>query len=107
MNKFTEVPMFEPGNDKEYKVKTIRNSTVYAKEVDRHLSGLNYLVTWKGYLKEENTWEFSLIVMHLRKMISIFHKDYWEKPTAILAPLDFALSKTKPTIQLSAKRKWR
>ena len=35
---------FEMGDDKKYKVKTIQDSAVYAKEADRHLPGLYYLV---------------------------------------------------------------
>ena len=46
---------FKPGNNKKYKIKTIRDNVVYAKEVDRHLPGLYYLVAWKSYSKEENT----------------------------------------------------
>ena len=39
------VPKFEPGNDdKEYKVKAIRDSAVYAKEADENLLRLYYLV---------------------------------------------------------------
>ena len=47
INEFAEVPEFEfePGNNKKYKVKAIQDSTVYAKEADRHLPGLYYLVT--------------------------------------------------------------
>ena len=101
------VPEFElePGDDKEYEVEAIRDSAVYAKEADGHLPGLYYLVAWKGYPEEENTWEPSLAVMHLRKMVSTFHKDYPEKSTATSAPLDFALSMAKPTTQLPAKQK--
>ena len=54
MNKFS-VPEFELGNNKEYKVEAIWDSTVYAKEADRHLPGLYYLVAWKGYSEEKNT----------------------------------------------------
>ena len=47
---------FEAGNDKEYEVEGIRDSVVYAMESEAgHLSGLYYLVNWKGYPKEENT----------------------------------------------------
>ena len=99
------VPEFEPGNDKEYEVEAIRDSTVYAKEADRHLLGLYYLVAWKGYSEEESTWEPSLTVMHLRKMVSTFYKDHPEKPTVTSAPLDSAPPMVKPMIQLSAKRK--
>ena len=49
------VPEFETGDDKEYEMEAIRDSAVYAKEVDGHLPGLYYLVAWKGYPKEEST----------------------------------------------------
>ena len=38
------VPEFEPGDNKEYEVEAIHDSVVYAKEVDGHLLGLDYLV---------------------------------------------------------------
>ena len=45
------VPKFELGNDnKEYKVEAIWDSAVYARKSESdHLSGLYYLVSWKGY----------------------------------------------------------
>ena len=46
---------FEAGNDKEYEVDGIRDSAVYARELAGQLSGLYYLVLWKGYPEEENT----------------------------------------------------
>ena len=100
------MPEFEPGNDnKEYEVKAIRDSVVYAKEADRHLPGLYYLVAWKSYSKEKNTQKPSLAVMHLRKMVSTFHKDHLEKSIATSAPLDSAPPMAKPTIQFPTKRK--
>ena len=35
---------FKPGNGKKYKVKAIRDSTIYAKEVNGYLLGLYYLI---------------------------------------------------------------
>ena len=90
---------FEPGNNnKKYKVKAIRNSAVYAKKVDRHPLGLYYLVTWKGYSEEENTWKPFLAVIYLQKMVNTFYKDHPEKPTATSARLDSALPMAKPTV---------
>ena len=85
------------------------DSVVYAKEAEGHLPGLYYLVSWKDYPEEESTWEPSSAVMHLRKMISAFHKDHPEKPTATSPPLDaappMAKPSVKPPVKLSAKRK--
>ena len=93
------MPEFEPGdNDKKYKVEAIQDSAVYAKEADGHLLRLYYLIAWKGYLEEENTWEPSLAVMHLQKIVSTFYKNHPEKPTAISAFLDSAPPMAKPTI---------
>ena len=86
-------------------MKAIRDSVVYAKEADGYLPGLYYLVAWKGYPEEKNTWEPSSAIMHLRKMVSTFHKDHPEKPTATSAPLDSTPPMAKPTTQLPAKQK--
>ena len=91
------MPEFEPANNKEYKGEAIQDSVVYAQEANRQLLKLYYLVVWKDYLDKENTWKSFLVVMHFRKIVSTFHKDYLEKPTAILAHLDFTLPMTKPT----------
>ena len=47
---------FEAGDDKEYEVDGIRDSAVYARESAGQLPGLYYLVSWKGYPEEKNTW---------------------------------------------------
>ena len=100
------MPEFEPGDgDKKYEVEAIRNSAVYAKETDRYLRGLYYLIAWKGYSKEENTWEPFSAVMYLWKIVSTFHKNPPEKPTVTSALLDSTPPMTKPTIQLHTKRK--
>ena len=53
---------FNAGNSEEYKIKAIQDITVYAKESEDYLSGLYYLVAWKGYPEEENTWNPVLAV---------------------------------------------
>ena len=102
-------PEFNAGDNKEYKVEAIKDSAVYAKEAEGHLPGLYYLVSWKGYPEEESTWEPSFAVMHLRKMISAFHKDHPKKPTATSPPLNsasfMAKPSVKPPVKPSTKRK--
>ena len=67
----------------EYDVKAIWDSAVYARESESgHLPDLCYLVSWKGYPEEKNTYEPALAVQHLRKLISLFYKNYFVKPTA-------------------------
>ena len=92
-------------NNKEYEMEAIQDSAVYTKKLDSHLPELYYLVTWKSYPKEENTYKSSSAVMHLRKMVSTFHRDYLEKPTATSALLDSVPPIAKSTTQLYTKRK--
>ena len=84
----------------EYKLVAICDSAVYARESDSgHLPRLYYLVSWNGYLKEENTWEPASAVQHLRKLISLFHKDYLDKPTRTSEAIDTAPPMARPTIR--------
>ena len=46
----------------EYEVKAICHGVIYARESAGHLLGLYYLVSWKSYPEEENTWEPALVV---------------------------------------------
>ena len=56
---------FEAGNDKEYKIDSIWNSTVYTKEwTTDQLLELYYLVLWKDYLEKENTWKPLLVIQY-------------------------------------------
>ncbi len=86
-------------NGKEYEIKAICDSAVYTRELEDYLPGLYYLVSWKGYPKEENTWEPALAVIHLHKLISNFHRDHPEKPTATSPPIDSAPPMARPTIK--------
>ena len=55
-----EIPELDVGNDgsEEYEVEAIWDSAVYAnKSESGHLPRLYYLVVWKSYPEEENTWE--------------------------------------------------
>ena len=96
-------PEFDAGNNKQYEVKAIKNSAVYAKEAEGHLPSLYYLVSWKGYPEGKSTWEPFSAVMHLWKMISVFHKNYPKKPTATFPPLDSASPMAKPSIKPPVK----
>ena len=74
----------EAGNSNEYKIKAIWDSAIYASKSELgQLLELYYLVAWKGYPKEKNTWEPSFAVQHLKKLINSFYKDQLEKITAI------------------------
>ena len=97
---------FEAGDNKEYKVKAIIDNALYGQQANnKQMPGLYYLVSWKGYSEEENTWEPSLAVIHFQKLISIFHKEHPKKPTATSPPLDSAPPMAMPTISKEPKRK--
>ena len=84
----------------EYEVEAIWDSEVYARESESgHLPGLYSLVSWKGYPKEENTWELASAVQNLRKLISLFHKDHPDKPTATSPAIDTAPLMARPTVK--------
>ena len=81
----------DDGDKKEYEVEAIWDSAVYAKKSESgHLLGLYYLVSWKGYPEEENTWKPALAVQHLRKLINLFHKDHLNKPITTSSAIDIA-----------------
>ena len=93
---------FDAGDNEsgEYEVEAIWDSAVYARESKSgHLPGLYYLVSWKGYPEEENTWEPALAVQHLRKLITSFHKDHPDKPTATSPAIDTAPPMARPIVK--------
>ncbi len=95
---------FEIGDDKEYEVEAIIDSTVYGQQANNsQIPGLYYLVLWKGYPEKDNTWKLSLAIIHLRKLISTFHKEHPEKSIAISPPLDSAPLMARLTIPKEPK----
>ena len=105
---------FEAGIKKEYKVKGIEDSAIYAKKAVRQLPRLYYLVSWKSYPEKENTWEPALAIQHLWKLVTVYHKNNLEKPIATSAPVNTApqmartttLPMPKSTIDIPIKQKW-
>ena len=59
MDDENDVVELDADNDsKEYKVQVIWNSAVYTRESKSgHLPSPYYLVSWKKYLEEKNTWK--------------------------------------------------
>ena len=100
-----KVPELNAGNkgSNKYKVEAIWNSAVYAKKSKGYLPGLYYLVAWKDYPEEESTWKPALVVQHLKKLISLFHKNHPKKLIATSALINSALSMARPIIKLTAK----
>ncbi len=97
----------DEGNSEEYEVEAICDSKVYAKKSDSsYLPSLYYLVSWKGYPKEENTWKLASAVLHLYKLISTFHRNYSERLTATFVLINsappIASTTAKPTIRVEA-----
>ena len=85
----------------EYKVKAIWDSAIYTiMSKLGYLPGLYYLVLWKKYPKKENTWEPALVVQHLGKLISLFHNDHLNKPTATFTAINTASLIARLTVKL-------
>ena len=98
----------EVGDSKEYKVEAIWDSAVYAsKSESGQLPSLYYLAAWKGYSKEENTWEPLSAVQQLRKIINSFHNNHPKKLTPTSPPINSAPPIARPTVRpnLTLKRK--
>ena len=95
---------FDAGNRKKYELEAIWDSAVYRMKLELgHLPSLYYLVAWKGYLEEKNTWETFSAVQHLKKLIRSFYKNHLEKPTATSPPINSAPPMARPTVKPKAK----
>ncbi len=100
---------FEAGGNKEYEVKAIINSVVYSQQTNGNdqRPGLCYLVLWKSYSEEENTWETPLAVIHLQKLINIFHKEHPGETSSNLSTLGLcsANGQTNSSKRIATKTK--
>ena len=67
---------FKADDNKKYKVKAIWDSIANANKAKKHLPGLYYLIAWKEYLEEKNTWKPSSAVWHIKKLINSFYKKH-------------------------------
>ena len=94
----------DDGKRKEYEVGAICNSAVYVRELESgQLPGLYYLISWKSFLEDENTWKPVLAIQYLRRLVSIFHKEYADKSTANSLPIDLAIPMAKLNIRPEAR----
>ena len=90
----------EVNDSKKYKIEAIQDNVVYASKLQSgQLPDLYYLVAWKRYLKEESTWKPLSAIQYLKKLISCFHKEYSEKPTATSLPIDSASPMARPIVR--------
>ncbi len=87
------------GDGEEYKVEAIRDSAVYARESEGHLPGLYYLVSWKGYPEEENTWKPASAIQQLQRLVSTFYKEHPKKSTTTTTPVNSAQPMVKPAVK--------
>ena len=94
-----QVTEVEAGNSKQYNVEAIKDNAVYVNKAERYLPDLYYLVAWKRYFKEENTWKRLFAIQHLKKLINFFFRKYLKKLTATSPPIDFALPMARPTVK--------
>ena len=102
MNKNNATKLDTGKDSNKYKLEAIFYSAVYIKKSELvHLLGLYILVFWKSYLKDKNIREFILAVLHFKKFINLFYKNYCNKPIAISKAINNVLSITKPTVKLT------
>ena len=101
---------FDAGNtdSKEYKMKVIWDNADYVMESKSvYLLNFFYLVAWKSYLEEKNTWKLVMAVLYLGKLINLLHQDNFQNLPAIFLPINYALPIAILTVKLTrlTKRK--
>ena len=102
--KISQLEFEDNGEGKEYEVEAICDSTVYVKELKSgQLPGLYYLIFWKDFPEEENTWESASAIQYLRRLVSTFYKENPDKPTINSTPVDIAPPTAKPTVKQGAQ----
>ena len=88
------------GKGKEYEVKAIRNNRVYAKQSESgQLPELYYLISWRDFSEEENTWEPASAIQHLWMLASTFYKENSDKSTTTSTPVNTTLSTARPIVK--------
>lgn len=92
-------------NSKEYEVEAVWNSKIYAKELDSgyYLPGFYYLVLWKSFSEEQNTWKLALAIQYLGRLVIIFYCEYPDQLPATFLPINSTLLKARPIVKLRAK----
>ena len=68
----------------EYEVETILDTRLYGRK-----KALQYLVKWKGYPSEENTWQSEDDLKNSQDLMSDFHRNHPGVPRRISATLNF------------------
>ena len=100
---------FKAGSDnEEYEVEDICDSVVYVRKSEAgYLPGFYYLVSWKNYTKDKNTWKPGSAVQYLQKLVSIFYKYYPDKSKITSPPIKLALPMAKriASPNINGKRK--
>ena len=91
----------DKSDSEEYEVEVICNSVVYARELEGHLPGFYYLVSWKGYPEEKNAWEPVSAIQYLWRPATIFYHNYPDKLTAI----SLLINSTQPMARLIVKHR--
>ena len=102
--KTSQLEFKDNGKGEEYEFEAIWNSAVYAKDLESsQLSGIYYLISWKGFLEKENTWEPASVIQHFRTLVSVFYKQNSDKPTAISTPVNTAPPMARPKVKSEAR----